>query len=147
MRNARILIFLALGAALLIVQAGSAAAPFATAMNKVCRSANLRVSNVGVSESLYELDSNEPRLLASDQAKVAALVRLGKAPAGVARPFATYLTLQLAVVGLEKKVVTAAKKVQLATVEKLQAETAALQRKQNVAVRQIGAPACLSAAA
>lgn len=146
MRNAWILAYLVLGAALFAAQGASGASPFATAMNNVCRTANLRVANVGVSESLFELDTNEPLLLAADKAKVAALDKLGKAPVHVAPPFAVYLLLQRKIDGLESKMISAAKHVKLSTVEKLQSEVAGFQKTHDAAARKVGAPACLSTA-
>jgi hypothetical protein len=146
MRENRILVCAAIGLALLAASAATAASPFATAMNRVCHAANLRVANVGVSESLYELAANEPRLLAADQWEVTRLVRLGKAPRALAAPFAKYLSLQRRIDGLESQMLSAAKHVHLSTVETDQAQVGLLQKKQDAAARKLGAPACLSTA-
>jgi hypothetical protein len=146
MRNGRILFCAAVGLALLAAQAASAASPFASSMNRVCHAANLQVANVGVSQSLYELTENEPRLLAAGKLELVRLVKLGKAPAIIKAPFATYLALEQRVLGLESQMVSAAKHVHLSSVEQLQAQARLLQHKQDAAVRKIGAAACLSTA-
>lgn len=146
MRNGRILACIVLGLALLGAQAASAASPFATSMNKVCRVANLRVAGLGVSQSLSELTTNEPQLLAADRWKLARLAKLGTAPTNVAKPFATFLSVQRRIDGLESQMVQSAKHVMLTTVLKLQTETDKLQKTQDDAARKIGASACLSTA-
>jgi hypothetical protein len=146
MRTTRILICAILAAAALAVQAASAASPFATAMNNVCREADRKVAALGVSQSLAEMDANEPRLLAAARWKLAKLVALGKAPAGLTKAFARYVTLQRNIEASDAQMVTAAKKIHLSSVEQLQAQAELDQAKQDAPARKIGAVACLSTA-
>jgi hypothetical protein len=131
------------GGAALALQA-SAASPFATAMSAVCRQANAKVAAIGVSQSLYELDANEPRLLAANKWKLAKLLALGKAPVALTTPFARYLTLQRKIDSLDAQMVTAAKKVHLSAVEQLQPKASTAEKAQNAPARKIGALACVS---
>jgi hypothetical protein len=146
MRSSRFLALAVLGLALLAAQTVSAASPFAKSMNQICHAASQKVAGIGVSESLYELTTNEPRLLEADKWKLARMAKLGNAPTGVAKPFATYVAMQRQIDGLEGKIVKSAKHVELTKVLKLQTETDRLQNEQDAAARKIGAGACLSTA-
>jgi hypothetical protein len=146
MRSGRFWVLAVLGLAFLAAQTASAASPFAKSMDQICHAANLKVAGIGVSESISELQANEPRLLAADKWELARLSKLGKAPSGVAKPFATYLAKQRQIDGLEGQIVNSAKHVELTTVLKLQTETDRAEKQQDAAARKIGAAACLSTA-
>jgi hypothetical protein len=146
MRNGRFLALAVLGLALVAAQAASGASPFAKSMNRICQTASQKVAGIGVSESLSELTTDEPRLLAADRWKLARMAKLGNPPAGVAKPFSTYLAMQRQIDGVEGKIVKSARHVELTTVLKLQTETDRLQKRQDAAARKIGAVACLSTA-
>jgi flagellar biosynthesis chaperone FliJ len=146
MRASRIHVLAVLGLAFLAAPAASGASPFAKSMNRICHAASKKVAGIGISESLSELTTNEPQLLAADRWKLARMAKLGAAPTGVAKPFATYVAMQQQIDTLEGKIARSAKHVQLATVLKLQTETDRLQKRQDAAARTIGAAACLSTA-
>jgi len=135
-----------LTAAVVGVTAAGAAGSFATAMNKICRTANRRTASVGVSQSLFELAQNEPLLLAVGKWKLARLVALGKAPAAISGHVTIYVQAQRKLDTAETKLITAARQVHLATVEKLQQQARSLEQIQDAAARRIGATQCLSTA-
>lgn len=114
-------------------------------MSRVCVVGTARANAIGQVNSVEDLVRLGPHLIAIDQWELKEIVRLGAPPAPVAKYVSEYVATQRRIDTLGTEAVSAAKRGDAATAERLSQRSGALTRIQDIDARMIGATKCLSA--
>jgi hypothetical protein len=115
-------------------------------MNTICRVGSERANAIGQVNSLDDLVSLGPRLVAVDDWELRRFLKLGPPPRSIAKYVAQYISAQRQLNTLGRKAVAAARRGDTASAVRLSQKSAMFVRIQETEGRKIGAKACLPSA-
>jgi len=119
-------------------------AGFAVSMSRVCVIGTARANAVGQVSSVMDLVRSGPRLIAIDQWELNEIVKLGASPAAIAKYVSQFIAEQRRIDSLGSDAVSAARRGDAFTAERLSQRSSALMRTQDLDARMIGAAKCVS---
>lgn len=135
-------------AALALSPSVAAASPssrsFAASMSRVCSIGTARANALGQVGSVEDLARLGPRLIAIDQWEVKEIVKLGAPPALIAKYVSQFVATQRRIDSLGIEAVSAARRGDALTAERLSQRSSVFTRTQDRDARTIGATRCLS---